>query len=43
MNMEMVSFETILGPTASDLKKLLDIITSMNEPKKSGKKGGFLN
>ena len=31
-------FETILGPTASDTKKLLDIITSMNEPKKSGKK-----
>lgn len=31
-------FETILGPTASDLKKLLDITMSMNEPKKSGKK-----
>jgi len=31
-------FETALGPTASDVKKLLDMVQSMNEPKKAGKK-----
>ena len=31
-------FETALGPTASDLKKLLDMVSTMNEPKKAGKK-----
>ena len=31
-------FETALGPTASDLKKLFDMVSTMNEPKKAGKK-----
>ena len=31
-------FETALGPTAGDVKKLFDIVQSMNEPKKAGKK-----
>jgi hypothetical protein len=31
-------FETALGPTASDIKKIFDITQSMNEPKKAGKK-----
>jgi len=31
-------FETALGPTASDIKKIFDIVQSMNDPKKAGKK-----
>jgi uncharacterized lipoprotein YehR (DUF1307 family) len=31
-------FETALGPTAGDIKKFMDMIQSMNEPKKAGKK-----
>ena len=31
-------FETILGPTASDVGKIIDIITNINDPKKAGKK-----
>ena len=31
-------FQTILGPTASDLNKVVDIITNINNPKKAGKK-----
>ena len=31
-------FETALGPTAGDVKKLFDIVQAMNEPKKAGKK-----
>tara|TARA_R110000822_G_scaffold269948_2_gene393005 strand:+ start:1102 stop:3579 length:2478 start_codon:yes stop_codon:yes gene_type:complete len=31
-------FETALGPTASDIKKLIDMVKTMNEPKKAGKK-----
>ena len=30
--------ETAAGPTASDLKKLIDVVRNMNEPKKAGKK-----
>jgi hypothetical protein len=30
--------ETVLGPTASDIKKIFDIVESMNDPKKAGKK-----
>jgi hypothetical protein len=31
-------FETALGPTASDIKKFIDMVKTMNEPKKAGKK-----
>jgi hypothetical protein len=31
-------FETALGPTASDIKKFIDVVKNMNEPKKAGKK-----
>jgi hypothetical protein len=31
-------FETILGPTASDLNKLRDIVMNLNDPAKAGKK-----
>ena len=31
-------FETALGPTASDIKKFFDMVQSMNDPKKAGKK-----
>ena len=31
-------FETALGPTASDIKKIFDIVQSINDPKKAGKK-----
>lgn len=31
-------FQTLLGPTASDLNKVVDIITNINNPKKAGKK-----
>lgn len=31
-------FETALGPTASDVKKFIDVVKNMNEPKKAGKK-----
>ena len=31
-------FQTLLGPTASDVSKIADIITSINDPKKAGKK-----
>jgi hypothetical protein len=31
-------FETALGPTASDVKKFIDMVKTMNEPKKAGKK-----
>jgi len=31
-------FETIAGPFASDVSKIMDIVKSLNEPKKSGKK-----
>jgi len=30
--------ETAAGPTASDLKKIIDMVKTMNEPKKAGKK-----
>ena len=30
-------FETILGPTASDLNKLRDIVMNLNDPAKAGK------
>ena len=30
--------ETAAGPTASDLKKFIDMVKTMNEPKKAGKK-----
>ena len=30
--------ETAAGPTASDIKKLIDVVRNMNEPKKAGKK-----
>ena len=31
-------FETLLGPTASDLNKLRDIVMNLNDPAKAGKK-----
>ena len=31
-------FETALGPTAGDIKKFFDMVQSMNDPKKAGKK-----
>tara|TARA_R110000796_G_scaffold85448_2_gene185428 strand:+ start:235 stop:2736 length:2502 start_codon:yes stop_codon:yes gene_type:complete len=31
-------FETIAGPTASDVSKIIDIISNINDPKKAGKK-----
>ena len=31
-------FETALGPTASDIKKFISMVKTMNEPKKAGKK-----
>jgi len=31
-------FETLLGPTASDLNKLRDIVINLNDPAKAGKK-----
>lgn len=31
-------FETIAGPTASDVNKIIDIISNINDPKKAGKK-----
>ena len=30
--------ETAAGPTAGDIKKLIDVVRNMNEPKKAGKK-----
>ena len=30
--------ETAAGPTASDIKKIIDMVKTMNEPKKAGKK-----
>jgi hypothetical protein len=35
-------FETALGPTAGDLKTFLDMVQSMNDPKKAGKKFLYL-
>ena len=31
-------FESALGPTASDIKKIMDIVTNLKDPKKAGKK-----